>query len=413
MAQDTERVPRLLTKRNLKRRGTWRRQRREAVAATKADRIARVLGTSASAASQREVTLDVNSELFPVQTDESNNLLIANTLDLDGTSEDRRTTGVTCDELQYVAPSSAQRQGPKVVGSRTERKRCASSDSHYGRNGIAQAPASPSRSTSKCQKRHSSSSADDVDFFGSPSTLDDLGIVGEQAKRLETSLSPTPKSLGGQLESGDSFWSAHSPGLDDRLLSITPELSEPQGLCAAALPSVIEDETGFFSGDDESTELILTELSQIASQHHKGVGSNFDSFFPPDSTALWIAASSQVERAEQSFFGSKAYAKTQQLNVVAAERTLPAPLTSFEQPSEPAALPGYQLSWRSEPVGIPLDATRIYAVRRGRNPGFYFAFEGQSGAEAQVRGFEGCLYQWYLIDEVGLEDACAFMNHDP
>lgn len=55
------------------------------------DRVARVLGTSAD--SQVSLTLDVNSELFPLATGENVNLLIATTLNLDGTSEDRQKTG--------------------------------------------------------------------------------------------------------------------------------------------------------------------------------------------------------------------------------------------------------------------------------------------------------------------------------
>ncbi|RMY48570.1 hypothetical protein D0864_05293, partial [Hortaea werneckii] len=55
------------------------------------DRVARVMGTSAD--STTSVTLDINSELYPLNTGENVNMLIATTLNLDGSSEDRAKTG--------------------------------------------------------------------------------------------------------------------------------------------------------------------------------------------------------------------------------------------------------------------------------------------------------------------------------
>ena len=51
------------------------------------DRVARVMGTSNS--SDTSLTLDVNSELYPLQTGEHVNMLIATTLNLDGTKDER------------------------------------------------------------------------------------------------------------------------------------------------------------------------------------------------------------------------------------------------------------------------------------------------------------------------------------
>lgn len=51
------------------------------------DRVARVMGTSSS--SDTSITLDINNELFPLQTGERVTMLIATTLNLDGTKDER------------------------------------------------------------------------------------------------------------------------------------------------------------------------------------------------------------------------------------------------------------------------------------------------------------------------------------
>ena len=51
------------------------------------DRVARVMGMSAN--SDTSLTLDLNSELYPLQTGERVNMLIATTLNLDGTKDER------------------------------------------------------------------------------------------------------------------------------------------------------------------------------------------------------------------------------------------------------------------------------------------------------------------------------------
>ncbi len=50
------------------------------------DRVARVIGTSRSDNST-SLTLDINSELYPLQTGDTVQMLIATTLNLDGTKD--------------------------------------------------------------------------------------------------------------------------------------------------------------------------------------------------------------------------------------------------------------------------------------------------------------------------------------
>lgn len=53
------------------------------------DRVHRVLGTSHD--NTTSITLDINSELYPIGTQDSFNMLIASTLNLDGTKEEAAT----------------------------------------------------------------------------------------------------------------------------------------------------------------------------------------------------------------------------------------------------------------------------------------------------------------------------------
>ena len=50
------------------------------------DRVARILATTASA--DTSLTLDINNELYPLQVGEHVQMVIATTLNLDGTKED-------------------------------------------------------------------------------------------------------------------------------------------------------------------------------------------------------------------------------------------------------------------------------------------------------------------------------------
>ena len=52
------------------------------------DRVSRVMGLSSS--TDTSLTLDINSELYPLQSGERIQMLIATTLNLDGTKEDGR-----------------------------------------------------------------------------------------------------------------------------------------------------------------------------------------------------------------------------------------------------------------------------------------------------------------------------------
>ena len=51
------------------------------------DRVSRILGHSTS--NDTSLTLDINSELYPLQTGEHIQMLIATTLNLDGTKDER------------------------------------------------------------------------------------------------------------------------------------------------------------------------------------------------------------------------------------------------------------------------------------------------------------------------------------
>ena len=51
------------------------------------DRVARIMGSSHS--SDTSVTLDINSELYPIQSGEQITMLMATTLNLDGTKDER------------------------------------------------------------------------------------------------------------------------------------------------------------------------------------------------------------------------------------------------------------------------------------------------------------------------------------
>ena len=52
------------------------------------DRVARVMGTSNG--SDTALTLDINTELYPLHTGEHINLMVATTLNLDGSKDDGR-----------------------------------------------------------------------------------------------------------------------------------------------------------------------------------------------------------------------------------------------------------------------------------------------------------------------------------
>lgn len=89
--------------------------------------------------------------------------------------------------------------------------------------------------------------------------------------------------------------------------------------------------------------------------------------------------------------------------------------------SESNDAPAVQLptKWHLSPEDIPAGAKKIYCVRRGHQPGFYFEYAGPHGAEVQVRGFPGNLFMSFpqgkkaAINPNALRDAVDYMNHDP
>lgn len=59
--------------------------------AQKYDRVSRITATSADSATV--LTLDINSEIYPLSTGEPIQLVLASTLNLDGTKEDAASRG--------------------------------------------------------------------------------------------------------------------------------------------------------------------------------------------------------------------------------------------------------------------------------------------------------------------------------
>lgn len=77
--------------------------------------------------------------------------------------------------------------------------------------------------------------------------------------------------------------------------------------------------------------------------------------------------------------------------------------------------------WQLLSEDVPSAARKIYCVRRGQRPGFFFEWTGTNGAEAQVKGFQDNLFISFPqgkksikpdnLDEV-IATALDFMNHD-
>lgn len=74
--------------------------------------------------------------------------------------------------------------------------------------------------------------------------------------------------------------------------------------------------------------------------------------------------------------------------------------------------------WSLRPDAVPAGSKKIYAVIRGRSPGFYYDW---SAAEPQCRGFPSALFESFpkgkkTLNPARLEqvvlDAVAYMNHD-
>lgn len=82
-----------------------------------------------------------------------------------------------------------------------------------------------------------------------------------------------------------------------------------------------------------------------------------------------------------------------------------------------------QTKWQLSSSNIPPAARKIYCVRRGLRPGFFYEWAGTNGAEKQVSGFHDNLYISFpqgkkaSIKPGNLEEVVAsaldFMNHGP
>lgn len=85
-----------------------------------------------------------------------------------------------------------------------------------------------------------------------------------------------------------------------------------------------------------------------------------------------------------------------------------APATTLPTPPQSSSQ-GETSSW-TLPAIIPTDAKKIYAVRRGKQPGFYFT---HSDTYAQILEYPNNLWRTFKNSEVGRNKALAFINHEP
>lgn len=93
--------------------------------------------------------------------------------------------------------------------------------------------------------------------------------------------------------------------------------------------------------------------------------------------------------------------------------------SSDEPPTPAKAETKFQLS----PKDIPPGAKKVYCVRRGHTPGFYFEYAGANGAQVQVNGFQDNLFMSFPQGKKAsinvstmagvIADAVHFMNHGP
>lgn len=93
---------------------------------------------------------------------------------------------------------------------------------------------------------------------------------------------------------------------------------------------------------------------------------------------------------------------------------------SSKEPPSPAKT---EAKWMLSRGDLPAAAKKIYCVRRGRQPGFYFEWSGPDGAEVQLRAFPNNLSLSFpqgkkaILNEITLgqtiADAIGYMNHDP
>lgn len=86
----------------------------QSINSQKYDRVSRILCTSSS--NDTSMSLDFNSEIYPLQTGDSISLLLANTLNLDGTKDDRgwrdlqrAKENTLADQYEYVCRGKVYR----------------------------------------------------------------------------------------------------------------------------------------------------------------------------------------------------------------------------------------------------------------------------------------------------------------
>ncbi|KAI7085174.1 hypothetical protein KC356_g6142 [Hortaea werneckii] len=91
----------------------------------------------------------------------------------------------------------------------------------------------------------------------------------------------------------------------------------------------------------------------------------------------------------------------------------PAPSTELcstaHLPTPPRSSQSPNLRWNLDGISIPT-AKKIYAVRRGHQPGFYWSYEE---ANKQTLEFSSNLYRSFKNSATGQRKAIEFMNHSP
>ncbi|RMY95036.1 hypothetical protein D0861_00990 [Hortaea werneckii] len=78
-------------------------------------------------------------------------------------------------------------------------------------------------------------------------------------------------------------------------------------------------------------------------------------------------------------------------------------------PTPPRSSQSPNLRWNLDSISIP-NAKKIYAVRRGHQPGFYWSYEE---ANQQTLEFSSNLYRSFKNSATGQRKAIEFMNHSP
>ncbi|KAH9826718.1 hypothetical protein Tdes44962_MAKER09992 [Teratosphaeria destructans] len=140
------------------------------------------------------------------------------------------------------------------------------------------------------------------------------------------------------------------------------------------------------------------EMLKSAPQAHSQATQTSTSTFGVDSTLFWEDVIVDIESAEEKAKADPERAT--QAEVARADTVVPDP--------------PQQISWSLSRAAIPEGAKKVYAVRRGHRPDFYFDWYGADGAEAQTLGVAGALHKGFKTSSpTCCEDAMFFMNHGP